>query len=210
MNNIKEKYLKCKKIYKEKRLGYWFSIAGSILMGSISLINTLIIFSTLNLYYSIFAYSLAFIKLIALLFKHFNLKNGILIYGSISLFIISLPLALSLIETILYKEKPEYIFFWIIYAYALYGTIKITNAIIGLIKAKKINNNYLKTNSYFSFIGALYTIQMMEFAMISTFGEGDNLFSLQILTLGAIFIICLILSILLLINFINRNKPYSN
>ena len=206
MNSIKKGYIKLKRIYQTKKLNYWLSILGSLIIGTMSIINTLMSFSSFTLYYAIFAFSLAIIKLISMFLKKVNMGNGILLYGSISLIFLSFPLVLSLIETILYKDKVEYIFFWIIYAYALYGTIKFVNAIIGLNKNKKLKNNYLKINSYFAFIGALYTIQMMEFSLIATFGEGEDLFILQMFTLGTIFAICILLSVKMFVEYVKNKK----
>lgn len=175
-------------------------------MGTIALVNTLIYFSIITFCYSIFSYSLAIIKICVNFFKKREKSQGLLLFGSVSLFFLSIPLVLAMVLTVLYKNKPVYLFFWVIYAYATYGTIKITTAIIGLNKARKMKDKFKNVDSYFSLISALYTIQMMEFALIATFGEGEDLFMLQMLTQGVIFVVCILLSVKLFVGYIKNKK----
>ena len=193
-------------IYQEKQLGYWLSLFGSLLMEFISLLNTLISYSIITLFYAIFAFSIFFIKMVIRFLEKKDKEKLVLLFSSISMFILSIPLVMSMILTILFKEKTVYLFFWMIYAYATYGTIKMTTTIIGLKRSYKMNNPFIKANSYFSFIGALYTIQMMQFALISNFGEDEDLHVLQMMTQGIIFLICIYLGFNLFLSYIKKRK----
>lgn len=199
MKKIKEIINKIKTIYKDKKLNFYFSLSGSLIMGLISLINVIRSFSFIPLFYALFSFSLAFIKIMISLFKKKDKDKGVLLFGSISVLLLSIPLVFSMVLTILYKDKPVYLFFWIIYAYATYATIKIITSSVGLNKAYKSHNNFSLVNSYFSFLSALYTIQMTQFALIKIFDNGDDMFLIQLFTQGAIFFIAIFFDIKLLI-----------
>jgi len=114
------------------------------------------------------------------------------------------PMIASFIMTIMYKDAPHYIFEWLIYAYATYGTIKMVFAIKSLVKKEKSNREYV--NSYFGLIGALYTIQMMEFKLIifASNGEVDySMYLMQLFTQGAIFIFSIVVIILFVKKYIS-------
>ena len=65
-------------------------------------------------------------------------------------------------------------------------------AIISLVKKDKTDRQFVL--SFFGLIGALYTIQMMEFSLIKTFSESENddsMYLMQLFTHGAIFLFLL-------------------
>ncbi len=100
-----------------------------------------------------------------------------------------------MVLTIIEKDKPQYLFYWMIYAYAFYGTIKIVTAIKSVFKKNKSERE--RVLSIFSMISALFTIELIEFALISTFGNGDNLFIIKFLYQGFVVIIITIYIIFL-------------
>ena len=61
-------------------------------------------------------------------------------------------------------------------------------AIKNLVKKDKTDRQFVL--SYLSMIGALYTMQMMEFTLIMTFGSRDNngMYLMQLFSQGAIFL----------------------
>jgi len=107
------------------------------------------------------------------------------------------PMMAALVLTIRYKDEPHYIFDWFIYAYALYGTIKMVFAVKNMTKKDKTISEYVLT--YFSMISALYTIQMMEFALIKTFdtNPSDNsMYVLELFSQGAIFVFVIVVMLI--------------
>ena len=78
------------------------------------------------------------------------------------MFIVLAPMMAAFILTILYKDTPHYFVDWFIYAYALYGMLKMIFAIKSLVKKDKTDKQYVL--SFLGLIGALYTIQMMDLA----------------------------------------------
>ena len=118
------------------------------------------------------------------------------------------PMMAAFILTILYKDAPHYYIDWFIYAYALYGTLKMIFAIKSLVKKDKTDRQYVL--SFLGLIGALYTIQMMEFSLIMTFSnEADNaMYLMQLFTQGAIFLFSLFVVGLFVFKaiFLNKNK----
>lgn len=65
-------------------------------------------------------------------------------------------------------------------------------AIISLVKKDKTDRQYVL--SFFGLIGALYTIQMMEFSLIKTFSDSEadqSMYLMQLFTQGAIFLFLL-------------------
>lgn len=53
------------------------------------------------------------------------------------MFIVIAPMMAAIVLTILYKDSPHYFIDWFIYAYALYGTLKMIFAIKNLVKKDK-------------------------------------------------------------------------
>lgn len=113
----------------------------------------------------------------------------------------------AFVLTILYKDAPHYFVDWFIYAYALYGTVKMVFAIKNLVKKDKTNRQYVL--AFLGLIGALYTIQMMEFSLIKTFSESGNdgsMYLMELFTQGAIFLFSLFVIGLFIYKAITLNK----
>ena len=123
------------------------------------------------------------------------------------MFIVLTPMIVAFVLTILYKDAPHYFIDWFIYAYALYGTLKMIFAIKSLVKKDKTDRQYVL--SFIGLIGALYTIQMMEFSLIKTFSESENdgsMYLMQLFTQGAIFLFSLFVIGLFIYKVITLNK----
>ena len=183
---------------------FYFSLFGPITMGTIHLIASIIHFDWIVVNYCMFSYSIALFKLWQWLIEKYNIKPNNLMAGIISVFIIIIPMMVSFVMTILYREAPHYIFDWIIYAYAFYGTIKMVFAIKSIIKKDKSDKEYVL--SFIGMISALYTIQMMEFSLVTTFGDGgpdSSMFLMQLFTQGAIFIFSIVVIILFVKKYIS-------
>ena len=121
--------------------------------------------------------------------------------------IVLAPMMAAFVLTILYKDSPHYFIDWFIYAYALYGTVKMVFAIKNLIKKDKTDRQYVL--AFLGLIGALYTIQMMEFSLIKTFsesGKDDSMYLMQLFTQGAIFLFSLFVIGLFIYKAITLNK----
>lgn len=124
--------------------------------------------------------------------EKYHIKPNHYLAGVISLSMVLAPMMAAFVLTILYKDSPHYFIDWFIYAYALYGTLKMIFAIIRLVKKDKTDRQYVL--SFLGLIGALYTIQMMEFSLIKTFSESGNdgsMYLMQLFTQGAIFLFSL-------------------
>ena len=80
-------------------------------------------------------------------------------------------------------------------------------AIKNLVKKDKTDRQYVL--SFLGLIGALYTIQMMEFSLIKTFSESGNdgaMYLIQLLTQAAIFLFSLFVIGLFIYKAIASNK----
>ena len=112
----------------------------------------------------------------------------------------------AFVLTILYKDSPHYFIDWFIYAYALYGTLKMVFAIKSLVKKDKTDRQYVL--SFLGLIGSLYTIQMMEFSLIMTFSTETNnaMYLMQLFSQGAIFLFSIFVIGLLICKAITINK----
>ena len=198
-----------KEIYNKYDLKFYMSLLGPLGMVIIHLISIIFYFDWIIFNYLIFSLLMLLFKSWIELNEKYNMKINPLIIGSISLLLILGPMMTSFIMTIMYKDTIKYIFFWVIYAYATYGTIKMTLAIINLFKKNKNNKAFVE--SFVGLVGALYTIQMMEFALIYSFKEdGDNnIIYVMWITQAVIFIVAMLIIILFIIRYIihlkNRN-----
>ncbi len=204
---MKYLYREIKEFYHKGDNQFYFSLAGPLAMGTIHLIYVLNQFDWLVLNYCMFSYLMAFIKVWQWSIEKFKLKPNNYIAGVISVFVLLTPLMVSLILTITTRDNPYYIFDWLVYAYALYGTVKMVLAIKKLFANNKTEREY--TLSLIGLIAALYTIQMMEFRLIMFGGDGqvdDQMYLLELFTQGAIFIFTLVVIVLLIIKQIKRNK----
>lgn len=191
--------------YKKANLGLYISVFGSLIMGTFHLVLVIIEFDWIIINYCIFFYLLALSKVWQWLIEKYQLKPNSFIAGVISLFLILGPMTAAFVMTIKYKDAPHYFFDWFIYAYALYGTLKMVFAIKGIIKKDKTNTQYVL--SFLSLIGALYTLQMMEFNLIMTFGSsGDEaMYIMQLSTQGLIFLFSLFVIGWFIFKIINKN-----
>jgi len=198
-----------KEIYNKYDLKFYMSLLGPLGMVIIHLISIIFYFDWIIFNYLIFSLLMLLFKSWIELNEKYNMKINPLIIGSISLLLILGPMMTSFIMTIMYKDTIKYIFFWVIYAYATYGTMKMTLAIINLLKKNKNKKAFVE--SFLGLVGALYTIQMMEFALIYSFKEdGDNnIIYVMWITQAVIFIVTVLIIILFIIKYIihlkNRN-----
>ncbi|MBQ2069359.1 MAG: hypothetical protein II467_00345, partial [Bacilli bacterium] len=121
----------------------------------------------------------------------YHVKPDHFIAGIISVFIVIAPMMAAFVLTILYKDAPHYLFDWFIYVYALYGTIKMVVAIKNIAKKDKTDRKYVL--SFLSLIGALFTMQMMEFNLIATFDSNSSnaMYLMQLFSQGFIFLFSL-------------------
>jgi len=186
-----------KKIFKNNDVRFIISLVGPLVMGTINLVSIIMHFDWIFFNYSIFAYLMALIKVWFWAIDKYKIKPTHYSAGVISLLLILAPMMAALVLTIRYKDEPHYIFDWFIYAYALYGTIKMVFAVKNMTKKDKTISEYVLT--YFSMISALYTIQMMEFALIKTFdtNPSDNsMYVLELFSQGAIFVFVIVVMLI--------------
>ncbi len=186
-----------KKIFKNNDVRFIISLVGPLVMGTINLVSIIMHFDWIFLNYSIFAYLMALIKVWFWAIDKYKIKPTHYSAGVISLLLILAPMMAALVLTIRYKDEPHYIFDWFIYAYALYGTIKMVFAVKNMTKKDKTISEYVLT--YFSMISALYTIQMMEFALIKTFDtnpSNNSMYVLELFSQGAIFVFVIVVMLI--------------
>ena len=129
------------------------------------------------------------------------------IVGIIAFLVVLAPMMAAFVLTILFRDAPIYIFSWLVYAYALFGTIKMVLSIRKLSRKDKTKREY--TLSLLGLLSALYTIQMMEFRLIMFASNGqvdESMYLMQLFTQGAIFIYSIVAMILLLIKQIKASK----
>ena len=204
MKKIINKYLD---FYHKGDTTFCFSLIGPLIMGSIHLIASFIHFDWIVVNYCIFFYLMALSLTWQWSIEKYNLRINNYLAGIISIIFIIAPMMSSFILTILYRDSPHYLFDWLVYAYALYGTLKMVFAIRKLIRKDKTNKEYVV--SFLGMISALYTIQMMEFRLIMFSSDGsdkDAMYIMQLMTQGAIFIFVIFVIILLVIKLVKNNR----
>lgn len=191
--------------YKEKHLDFWMSILPTFLMGTFHLISSIIIFSWITICYMVFCYLMVIIKTILFLMNR-NINN-LYIISSVFLFILLIPLASSMVMTILFKHPMGFGVKWIPIGYATYGTIKLTLSIINLSK-NKCKDEYTKIISWFSLIGALFTLEMFQFELIRIGGGqvDESMHLLELFSQGAIIIFAIIVIALFIYRGIKEKK----
>lgn len=196
------------KIFCHKdNVSFYCSIIGPFLMGTIHLISVIIHFDIIVVNYCIFSYLMLLFKVWQWAIEKYNIKPNNYIAGIISILIVIAPMMASFILTIMYRDAPYYLFEWLVYLYAVYGTIKIILAIRKLLKKDKTDYEYII--SMFGLISALYTIQMMQFRLImfASNGEvGNSMYLMQLFTQGAIFIFSIVVIILFIIKIHNNKR----
>lgn len=200
-----------KAIYREKNISFYASIAGPLIMGTVHLISTLKQFSWLTFNYCLFSYLLVFIKVLLSFLDRGDNKKRLYLAGALSLCVLAVPMTVAMVKTIMEKDAPVYFFYWMIYLYATYGTIKFILAVRSRHTARKNGNVCQGVLSWISLVTAAYTIQMMEFALIATFDKdrSNAMTMMQFFTHGAVIIFTLFVIVYLLVKFI-KLKEKSN
>ena len=200
-----------KSIYNHGDVAFYFSLLGPLLMGTLHLIVTILHFNWIFLNYCIFSYTVVLFKVWQWAIEKYRIKPNCYIAGVISLVFIIAPMMASIVMTIRYKDAPHYVFDWLVYAYATYATIKIVFAIRSMFKKNKNDRQYIL--SYLGMITSLYTVQMMEFALIMTFSSGrsdNSMYLMQLFTQGAIFLFALFVIFLFIRKYVNSKKYPTN
>lgn len=189
---------------------FYFSLLGPLIMGIIHLVSCINHFDVIVVSYCAFCFLIFLFKVWQWAITKYNLKPSNLIAGIISIVVILFPMMAAFVLTILYKDSPHYLFDWLIYAYALYGTIKMVFAVKKFLYKNKNEKDLVI--AVFSLISALFTLQMMEFALIKTFDQnGDNsMYLVQLMTQGAIFIFSVVMVVLLIIKVIKKRQLNDN
>ena len=204
---MKKAINRIKDFYNKGEISFYISLLGPLVMGTIHLVFVIIKFDWILVNYCIFSYLMLLFKVWQWAIEKYHIKPNHYLAGAISMFIVLTPMIVAFVLTILYKDAPHYFIDWFIYAYALYGTLKMIFAIKSLVKKDKTDRQYVL--SFIGLIGALYTIQMMEFSLIKTFSESENdgsMYLMQLFTQGAIFLFSLFVIGLFIYKVITLNK----
>ena len=180
-----------KDFYSRGDAAFYISLLAPLIMGTIHLVFVIIKFDWILVNYCIFSYLMCLFKVWQWAIEKYHIKPNHYLAGVISILIVLAPMMAAFVLTIRYKDSPHYFIDWFIYAYALYGTIKMVFAIKNLVRKDKTDRQYVL--SFLGLIGALYTIQMMEFSLIMTFSTETNnaMYLMQLFTQGAIFLFSL-------------------
>ena len=197
---------KIKDFYNKGNNPLYFSLVGPLFMGIIHLISLLIQFDWIVTNYCIFSFLMAIFIFIEWLIEKRN-SGSHYVVGIIAFLVVLAPMMAAFVLTILFRDAPIYIFNWFVYAYALFGTIKMVLSIRKLSRKDKTKREY--TLSLLGLLSALYTIQMMEFRLIMFASNGqvdESMYLMQLFTQGAIFIYSIVAMILLLIKQIKASK----
>lgn len=196
-----------KDFYNRGDIAFYISLLGSFIMGSIHLVFAIIKFDWILVHYCIFSYLMFLFKVWQWAIEKYHIKPSHYLAGAISMVIVLAPMMAAFVLTILYRDAPHYFIDWFIYAYALYGTLKMVFAIKSLVKKDKTDRQFVL--SFLGLLGALYTIQMMEFSLIKTFsesGEDGSMYLMQLFTQGAIFLFSLFVIVLFVYKTIILSK----
>ena len=181
---LKEKYNKIKQFIIDNDISLYFSIAATLAMVIIHLVNVILHYSNFLLFYVFFYFFLLLTK-VWLYFDNKRENSNPFLIGTIMSFIILIPLLNSLIFTIKDRDKPVYFFDFMIYGYAFYAFFKLIVSIVNYHNSKSNNNVNKRVYSYFSLLSAFLTLNLMQFALIMTFSENNNhgqLLSIEITT----------------------------
>ena len=181
---------KIKDFYSHGDVAFYVSLLGPLTMGTIHLVFAIIQFDWIVTNYCIFYSLMVLSKVWQWAIEKYNLKPNAYIAGTISISMILAPMMAAFVLTILYKDAPRYFWDWLVYAYASYGTLKMIFAIRSLTKKNRTDKQFVL--SFLGLLGALYTMQMMEFSLITTFSEPNYaMYLMQLFTQGAIFLFSL-------------------
>lgn len=193
--------------YSKGDIAFYISLLGPLIMGTIHLVFVIIKFDWVLLNYCIFSYIMLLFKVWQWAIEKYHIKLNHYLAGAISMVLVLAPMMSAFVLTILYKESPHYFIDWLIYGYALYGTLKMIFSIKSLTNKNKTDRQFVL--SFLGLIGAFYTIQMMEFSLIKTFSESENdgsMYLIQLFTQGAIFLFSLFVIGLFIYKAIALNK----
>ena len=192
--------------YHTGDVALYVSLFPPLVMGTLHLVLILLKFDWILFNYCLFFYLMCLARVWQWAIKKYQMKMSHYLAGIISVCFILFPMMAAFVLTIRYKDAPHYLIDWFIYAYATYGTIKIVFAIKNIAKKDKDDQRYVL--SYVGLIGALYTIQMMEFNLIMTFDTGvtNSMYLMQLFTQGAIFLFSLFVIGLFIHKAITLNK----
>lgn len=176
------------RVRHKKSIDLAASVAGPLIMGTAHLAATVSRFSWLTFNYCLFSYVLVAVRLILTAVSERRGERRTYLAGALSLFALSIPMTVAMVKTILEKGAPVYLFFWFIYAYAAFGTVKLVLAIRERYRAHRSGGALREVTSQISLVAAFYTLQMMEFALIATFDTdvSYSMLLMQYFTHGAI------------------------
>ncbi len=192
-------------LYRERNVSFYASIAGPLLMGTVHLAATLKQFSWLTCNYCLFSYLLVLIRVLLAYLDRQEKKRRLYLIGALSLAVLAVPMTVAMVKTITEKDAPVYFFYWMIYLYATYGTVKFILAVRSRHRARKSGSAFQDVLSRLSLVTAAYTIQMMEFALIATFDKdhSEAMIMMQFFTHGAIIILTLFEIVLLILKYVH-------
>ena len=206
---MKKLYRQIIDFYHSGNVAFYVSLIGPLVMGTIHLVSVIVLFDWILLTYCAFSYLVVLFKVWQWAIDKYHLKPNNYIAGIISTVIVIIPMMAALMLTIMQKHTTNYFFDWLIYAYALYGTLKMVFAILDLSKKNKTDRQYVL--SYLGLIVALYTIQMLEFDLIKMFGTSSNhsMYLIQLITQGFVFLLSIFVIGLFIYKAITKNKKSS-
>ena len=177
-------------LYRSNHIDFYAAIAGPFIMGTAHLVTTILHFSWLTLNYCLFCYVFLLIRVLLTYLDKTHREDKLTLAGAISLIVLMIPMTVAMVKTIREKDAPAYVFYWMIYLYATYGTMKFILSIRGRHRARISGDILPGVTSWLSLVSAAYTLQMMEFALIATFdtNESHSMLLMQYFTHGAILI----------------------
>ena len=183
-------YHRVKPYIQDERIRNLAGFIGPIAMGTVNMIVTILHFSWLTFNYGLFSYVIAACKALLQRLDRRGARRGLYLAGAASFLVLLIPMTVAMVKTILEKGAPQYPFYWMIYLYALYGTVKFALAVRGRHIARVRGSICQGVIAWLQLICAAYTVQMMEFALIATFdtGENNSMYIMQFLTHGAIIL----------------------
>lgn len=214
---LKEKVNKLKKYIENKNLDFYFSITISIIVAIFNLFLTIFSYSSYFLMYTIFYFLVVFCRTGLFLYKSKfknNQKNNRYLYllTALSILFLISPMIQAFISTFNFRETYHYIFAWIPYVYGLFSLVKLVNTIEYICKERKSKDVYNICLKHLSVLTTLYTLQMLEFALIRLNEDlvDSNIYYFELYTQGLIFILCLAAILHLIFLFFYKNKENKN
>ena len=188
---MKKAWIFLKTLYRTGDVAFYCSLIPPFAMGVLHLAALFAQFDWIVCNYCIFSFLMGLFRVWLWAIEKFGIRPRGYAAGIFSILLVLLPMMASFVLTILFKEPPQYPLDWLIYAYALYGTVKIVLAIRAALKGRKNQTERAFVLSRLGLIGAFYTIQMMQFRLIMFASDGtvDNtMYQMQFYTQGAIFL----------------------